>query len=404
MQYSDKVLEHFMSPRNIGEIPDADGVGTIGSEECGDLIQVWIKVSDDEHLSDVKYKVFGCPTVIACCSIMTELATGKHLNDAVELTDKQIADALGGLPAHKYHCSNLAASALHEAIMDYVLKNSTGTKAITVTTLIDNTTLGSLQSEHGLSLWLEYDDKRVLFDTGQTDLIVRNAGLLGVNLADIDAIVISHGHYDHTGGLKAVLDIAPKAILYLHPEALRPKFSQKDNRTRMIGMPDTAKETIRVLADHGKVIWTEMPTEVFPGLFVTSRIPRNNSYEDVGGAFFINQTCQKADELLDDQAIFFETKPGLVVLIGCAHAGVVNTLDYVTKLTNHRNIYAIIGGMHLVNSSMERIVNTINAFKRYNVQKIVPLHCTGKEAVEKIKNAFGEKYVLSGAGTKIVLT
>ncbi|MFA6424639.1 MAG: iron-sulfur cluster assembly scaffold protein [Phycisphaerae bacterium] len=121
MQYSDNVLKHFMNPQNTGEIPDADGVGTIGSEECGDIIRVWIKVTD-EHLSDIKYKVFGCPAAIACCSMMTELAMGKHLDDASELTNEQVADALGGLPENKYHCSNLAASALRKAILDYVSK------------------------------------------------------------------------------------------------------------------------------------------------------------------------------------------------------------------------------------------------------------------------------------------
>jgi nitrogen fixation NifU-like protein len=122
MQYTDKVLEHFTNPRNIGEIPDANGIGTIGSEECGDMIRVWIKITD-ERLTDIKYKVFGCPAAIACCSMMTELAMGKHLDDANELTDEQVAEALGGLPTQKYHCSNLAASALHKAIMDYVFRS-----------------------------------------------------------------------------------------------------------------------------------------------------------------------------------------------------------------------------------------------------------------------------------------
>ena len=122
MEYTNKVLDHFMNPRNTGEIPDADGIGTIGSQECGDMIRVWIKVSD-EHLADIRYKVFGCPAAIACCSMMTELVMGKHLDDAGELTDEQVADALGGLPARKYHCSNLAASALQKAIMDYVVKS-----------------------------------------------------------------------------------------------------------------------------------------------------------------------------------------------------------------------------------------------------------------------------------------
>ena len=122
MLYTDKAHDHFMNPRNVGEISDADGIGQIGSENCGDLIRVWIKVYDN-HLVDVKYMVFGCPAAIACCSMMTELAIGKHLDDAWELTDDQVAEALGGLPIHKYHCSNLAASTLHEAIVNYVSKS-----------------------------------------------------------------------------------------------------------------------------------------------------------------------------------------------------------------------------------------------------------------------------------------
>jgi 7,8-dihydropterin-6-yl-methyl-4-(beta-D-ribofuranosyl)aminobenzene 5'-phosphate synthase len=402
MQYTNMVLDHFTSPRNFGEIPDADGIGTIGSEECGDMIQVWIKVSQDGHLSDIKYKVFGCPAVIACCSIMTELVMGKYLDVAGELTDEQVADALGGLPVNKYHCSNLAASALHRAIMDYVLQNSNTTNTITITTLINDEATDNIQSEHGLSLWLEYGDKHVLFDTGQTDMILRNAELLGIHLDSTDAIVISHGHYDHTGGLKAVLDIAPKAKIYLHPEALGPKYSQKDKQVKKIGMPDSAKEVICDLAGKGRIVWTEIPTEIIPGLFVTSRIPRNTDFEDSGGKFFIHPCCQTIDELLDDQAIFFETKQGLVVLLGCAHAGVVNTLNYVTKLIQQSHIHAVIGGMHLMNANLKRIENTIETFGKYDVQIIVPLHCTGKEAAEKIQKASGDKYRPLKAGAKIV--
>jgi nitrogen fixation protein NifU and related proteins len=121
MTYTDKAIDHFMNPRNVGEISDADGIGQIGDEECGDMVKVWIKV-DKAHLIDVKYRVFGCPAAIAVCSMMTELAIGKHIDDGYEITDGQVAEALGGLPDQKFHCSNLAASALHEAILNYVLK------------------------------------------------------------------------------------------------------------------------------------------------------------------------------------------------------------------------------------------------------------------------------------------
>ncbi len=402
MQYTDKVLEHFMNPRNFGEILDADGVGTIGSEECGDMIRVWIKVAD-EHLIDVKYKVFGCPAAIACCSMMTELAIGKHVDHVWEFTDEQVAETLGGLPVHKYHCSNLAASALHRAIMNYVFKSPTKINTTTITTLVDNNASGNLQSEHGLSLWLEYQEKRVLFDTGQTSLILRNAETLGVNIALTDAIVISHGHYDHTGGLKAVLNIASEATLYLHPEALELRFSRKGNKTKMIGIPDSTKEIIHVLADKGRVVWTEMPTEVFPGLFITSRIPQITDYENIGGDFFLDKNCNKSDKFSDDQAMFFDSPKGLIVLLGCAHAGVINTLHYVTKLSGEKHIFAVIGGMHLLNASVERIEHTIEAFKQYDVQKIGLAHCTGRKAVEKFKSVFPNQCFVCSVGNRISL-
>ena len=402
MQYTDKVLEHFMNPRNSGEIPDADGVGTIGSEECGDMIRVWIKVND-EHLADIKYKVFGCPAAIASCSMMTELAIGKHVNEAWNLTDEQVAEALGGFPAHKHHCSNLAASALYKAVMNYVFKSLRPNKIIKITTLVDNTASGNFLSEHGLSFWIEYGDRRVLFDTGQSDIIVKNAELLDVNLADTEAIVLSHGHYDHTGGLSAVLNIARKANIYLHAEALKPKFGRKDNETKTIGMSDSAKQVILRMAGNKKVIATKMPTEVSKGLFVTSRIPRITDFEDVGGDFFLDINCNIPDTLPDDQAMFFDSPKGLIVLLGCAHAGVVNTLHYVAKLSGEKRIHAVIGGMHLLNASGERIEYTIDAIRQYNVQKIGLAHCTGNNAIKKFKEAFSDKCFVCSVGIQIEL-
>ena len=121
MIYTDKAMDHFMNPRNVGEISNADGIGQIGDEGCGDIVKVWIKVKN-EKLVDVKYKVSGCPAAIAVCSMMTELAIGKHVDDAIEITDERIAEALGGLPNHKFHCSSLAGTALQKAIFNYVLK------------------------------------------------------------------------------------------------------------------------------------------------------------------------------------------------------------------------------------------------------------------------------------------
>jgi len=116
--YSEKVMEHFRNPRNVGEILDADGVGTVGNPICGDMMRISIKVEDD-RIADIKFKTFGCGAAIAVSSMITELAKGKTLDEAVKITRGDVADELGGLPPVKMHCSNLAADALHEAIKDY---------------------------------------------------------------------------------------------------------------------------------------------------------------------------------------------------------------------------------------------------------------------------------------------
>ena len=118
MMYSEKVLDHFRSPRNVGEIEDADGVGSMGNPVCGDIMSIYIKVKDDK-IDDIKFRTFGCGAAIATTSMITELAKGKTLDEAMEITRQDVADELGGLPPVKMHCSNLAADALHEAIKDY---------------------------------------------------------------------------------------------------------------------------------------------------------------------------------------------------------------------------------------------------------------------------------------------
>lgn len=116
--YTKKVKDHFFNPRNVGEIKDADGVGTVGNPVCGDVMTIFIKVKDD-RIADIKFKTYGCAAAIASSSIATEMIKGKKLEEALKLTRDDVANELGGLPAIKMHCSNLAADALHEAIKDY---------------------------------------------------------------------------------------------------------------------------------------------------------------------------------------------------------------------------------------------------------------------------------------------
>jgi len=271
---------------------------------------------------------------------------------------------------------------------------------IRITTLVENTaSRAGLLAEHGLSFWIEYGNKRILFDTGQSDILIKNAEVLGIDLAETDAIVLSHGHYDHTGGLAAVLDIAEKAKIYLHPAAIEAKFSQKASGTKLIGMPDSALKAIK----NREVIWTETPTQIFPGVTVTGQVPRINDFEDVGGAFFLDENGQKPDELLDDQTLFIETSKGLVIVFGCAHAGVVNILHHIADLTEKKQFYAALGGMHLLRASKERIARTENVFRDHGLKKIGPAHCTGSKAIEKFRSSFPDQYFTCSVGTQIDL-
>ena len=274
---------------------------------------------------------------------------------------------------------------------------------ITITTLVNNAAPDGFQSEHGLSFWIDYNGKHVLFDAGQTDIIQKNAEQIGINLANTDTVILSHGHYDHTGGIPSVFTAAEKATLYLHPRAMDLKYSRKGGRVKMIGMSEATKEVVHLVDGKGKMVWTELPTEVFPGLFVTGTIPRTTSFEDTGGDFYLDENCTRPDELLDDQAIYFKTENGLAVLLGCGHAGVVNTLSYILGLTGEKQIHTVVGGMHLLNASLERIEYTIDALKRYGVQEIGMAHCTGDYAMQKLKEAFAGQCFECSVGERIEL-
>jgi nitrogen fixation NifU-like protein len=126
--YSDKVMDHFMNPRNVGEIDDADGIGEVGNPVCGDMMTFYIKVNDN-HLSDVKFKTFGCGAAIAVSSIVSEMAMGKTLDEARKITPSLVAKELEGLPKNKFHCSNLGAQALNKAVDDYLKKQGKEVKS-----------------------------------------------------------------------------------------------------------------------------------------------------------------------------------------------------------------------------------------------------------------------------------
>lgn len=249
-----------------------------------------------------------------------------------------------------------------------------------ITVLAENTVRqANLLAEHGLALWVELDGRRILFDTGQGKVLRQNAEHLEISLDATETIVISHGHFDHTGGLKDVLSTAGQIDLYLHPAALNKKYyREKTPPHRGIGIAGFDERTLRGRTQS--LTWTREPTELMAGVHVTGEIPRRNDFEDTGGPFYRDESCIEADPLLDDQALYIETPAGIIAVLGCAHAGVVNTVDYVAELTGRDRIHAVLGGMHLARATTQRLEATVEALKRYDVRKIGAAHCTGIRA------------------------
>ncbi|MCW6037078.1 MBL fold metallo-hydrolase [Spirulina subsalsa FACHB-351] len=271
--------------------------------------------------------------------------------------------------------------------------------SLALTVLVENTVnRPGLLAEHGLSILVEVPELplRLLWDTGQGQVLLHNARQLGISLDDLDAIALSHGHYDHTGGLLSLLSHHPPQRLYLHPDALKPKYSPRGN----IGSPLNEAQ----LQEWGcSILWTSTPTPLAPGIHLTGPIPRQHPLEDAGGQFWQDSTQETPDSLWDDQALFLETQQGIVVILGCAHAGVINTLNYIAQLTGQQTVYGVIGGMHLLNASPERIQATLEALAQYQVQIVGANHCTGIHAIAALQYQGRGIYYPCSVGTHLLL-
>jgi 7,8-dihydropterin-6-yl-methyl-4-(beta-D-ribofuranosyl)aminobenzene 5'-phosphate synthase len=271
-----------------------------------------------------------------------------------------------------------------------------------ITVLADNSAGGrGLLAEHGLALWIELGGHRVLFDTSQGLALGRNAGGLSIGLETTEAVVLSHGHYDHTGGLGEVLRLARGPRVHAHRAAFADKFARNtDGSGRDIGLPQREDVLSRV---QGSLVLVDGPVEVIAGLNVTGPIPRVTDFEDTGGPFFLDAACTQPDTLVDDQAAYVETLAGTVVLLGCGHAGMINTLLYVRSLTANRPIRLVMGGMHLRTASEHRVDQTIAELGRLGAPYLHPCHCTGFKASARLWQAFPGRCSPCAVGTAIDL-
>lgn len=253
-----------------------------------------------------------------------------------------------------------------------------------------------LVEEHGLALWIERDPLRALFDTGQGPALARNADALGVPLATARAVLLSHGHYDHTGGLAAVLRRAPQARVHAHPAALSHRYAgDGPPGLRPVGIPDDCRQA---LLASGRLVEVAGPAEVAEGLFLTGPVPRETGFEPPEPRFWTGDRGREPDPFEDDQAAWLPTPAGTCVLLGCSHAGVVNTLRQVRRLTGGRPLALVVGGMHLRSASGERLRATVQALRELDPARIVPTHCTGAAAVAALVAAFPDRVRPGRAG------
>ncbi len=267
-----------------------------------------------------------------------------------------------------------------------------------ITVIVDNTARRpDLHTEHGFAALIETGTHRVLFDTGQGTALHLNAAVLGIELARTHAIALSHGHYDHTGGLPDVWMTPDKTPLYLHAGALAARYRVSAGTVKEISMPRPVRELV---AQHmGSVCFTNQPTEIAPGVWLTGFVPRHH-HEEVAEPepFFLDPCGQQPDHLVDDQALYMVTDSGVIVVLGCAHAGVINTLDHIAMLTGHVPLRAVIGGMHLRAASPTRLAWTVVQLQQRQPVMLTATHCTGQAAMDALAASFGNRYRPAGAG------
>lgn len=264
------------------------------------------------------------------------------------------------------------------------------------TVVVDNSVPISSPSpflgEHGFSLLIEIDSIKILLDTGQSDAVIHNLSLLGIHPDELDVILLSHGHYDHAGGLAFLLKHRKKPVpVYAHPKIFQSRYSVAGGQKRYIGIPNTKEELTELGAQ-----WclTAKPTEIVSGLMFSGEVPRQTDYETGDDKLVVSQPgCACQDTVNDDTSLYYSCQDGIVVLSGCSHSGLVNTVEYGFKLTGKNRLIGWIGGTHLGPASKQQQDKTLCRLEEYCPRFVSACHCTGFAMLAELQRRVGAGFV-----------
>ena len=254
-------------------------------------------------------------------------------------------------------------------------------------------------AEHGLSIFLETDQGNYLLDTGQGKAVVNNALALGLDLATIKGIILSHHHWDHTGGLGPVLDLKGAVDVYAHPDLFKESYSVTEKSVRYIGVPFPRP---LLEAKGARFNFSDRFRASAPGMWLTGEVPRRTAFE-VGD----NRQKRKSggrfikDDIRDDQSVVCETEEGLFIVLGCCHAGIINTLTYIEEKMGRQHICAVIGGTHLGPVSDDQRTKSVEALKTFDIERLGVSHCTGQNTASLLAAAFGPRFFFCNVGTVV---
>jgi 7,8-dihydropterin-6-yl-methyl-4-(beta-D-ribofuranosyl)aminobenzene 5'-phosphate synthase len=275
---------------------------------------------------------------------------------------------------------------------------------IKITTLVDDQAAAadnSLIHEHGLAMIIQTAHESILFDTGYSDALLKNARQLGIDVGQIQKVIISHGHLDHAGGVKYLIDSNPCFTLMAHPGIFAKKIIRSSGTSRTFGisedLPVLKKKGIRLDLQKEAVMISE-------NIMTTGHIPMETDFEKVESRFFTEENGDVVPDLFEDEkALIIRTSSGTVVLLGCSHRGIINTLNHVAAVTGNDKIYAIMGGLHLGNAHPSKIEKVCNHLEKFDIDRIIVGHCTGIPAIKEFIRKFGNKVEINSVGKTIEL-